>query len=92
MKTSMPDCGVEPFTLDYTDFYDEHELDVGTDLITSSTWVVTNGTGSGDFVNTPKTTITLSGATLGITIVAKNTIEINGGALKTCATLYVDIF
>ena len=91
LKTTKPDCSVEPFTLDYTPFYEVHGLDVGTDLITSSVWVVTGGSKGAEGFTTPKTSVFLSGGTVGTPLVAKNTIEINGGTYKTCATLYIEV-
>ena len=91
IKTSKPSCSIEPFTLDYAPFYDTHGLDINTDLITSSVWVVTGGTGGFESFVTPKTTIVLSDGAVGVQMVAKNVIEINGGAFKTCATLFIDV-
>ena len=90
-KGSKPACSLEPFTLDWTDFYNTHNLDPNTDLITSSVWTVTGGTQGSDSIQTPKTTVFLSDGVIGGTLAAKNTIEINGGVYRTCATLYLSI-
>lgn len=92
IQATKSECGLEPFTLDWTELFTRHGLDPNVDLITTSTWDVTGGTKGSDFIATPDTTVVLSGGTIGGSIQAKNTIEINGGAYRDCRTLSVSIF
>lgn len=92
ITATMADCGKEPFFLDWTEFYERHGLDPLVDLITSSVWTVTGGTGGTQFLSTPNTGIFLSGGTPGTPILAENTIQINGGTYQDCRTLRVEVF
>ena len=92
IKTSQASCAKEPFFLDWTEFYERHGLDPNVDLITSSVWEVTNGIKGNEFINTPETGLFLSGGTVGVDILAHNTIEINGGTYADCRTLRVEVF
>lgn len=92
IKTKQTECGREPFFLDWSEFYDRHGLDPAVDLITSSVWEVTGGTGGTEFLTTPETGIFLSGGTVGAAILAKNTIQINGGTYQDCRTLRVEVY
>ena len=91
MNTTQPACGREPFTFDWAPFYTRHGLDPLVDLITSSVWEVTGGVKGSEFIDGADTTVFLSGGTVGVTLIAKNTIQINGGTYQNCGTLYVEI-
>jgi hypothetical protein len=91
LKTTKPACSVEPFTLDYAPFYSRHGLDPLVDLITSSVWEVIGGAKGAEGVATPKTSVFLDGGTVGSLLIAKNTIQINGGTYQTCGTLHIRV-
>ncbi len=92
ISTKKAECSTEPFTLDWTDFYARHNIDSSLKLITSSTWTVTDGTKGAEYIATPQTTLTIIGGTPGVTLVAENTIEINGGEFRDCRKLYIEVF
>lgn len=91
LTTSMQVCAKEPFTLDWSDFYQVHGLDPATDPITSSTWEVTNGTKGAEFINGAEVSVFISGGAIGKTILAKNTIEIQNGIYRDCRTIYIGV-
>ena len=92
MNTSKKACSKEPFTLDWSDFFELVGLDPQIDTISSSVWAVTGGAVSDlEGVNGPKTTILLSGGTKGTPATITNTIELSGGTYKDCRTIHLTI-
>ena len=57
IKAIMSEHGLEPFTLDWTEFFERHGLDIASDAITSAVWTVTGGTAGGEYITGPYTTI-----------------------------------
>ncbi len=92
IKTSMSECAREPFTIDWTAFYEEHGLDIGTNPITLSEWTVTDGTKADESIVAAETTVFLSGGTVGTPILAENKIEIENGIYIDCRTLEIEVF
>ena len=92
IKTKMSECGREPFTIDWSEFFTRHGLTVGTDTITASAWVVTGGTKLSDSIIGADTPVFIEAVSAGQTVFAKNTIEINGGAYRDCRTLAIEVF
>ncbi len=92
MKTQKASCSTEPFTLDWSDFYATFGIDTATKPITSSVWVLSDGSAGAEFINAAQTTLFISGGTIGVTMTAENTIEINNGEYKDCRTIYIEVF
>lgn len=95
MKTTKTDCAKEPFTFDWTDFYDTFpDIDPINDPITNSAWTLTGSgtatTGSQN-VASPLTSIFVIGGVVGETLVLENTIEIGGGTYKDCRKLFISV-
>lgn len=93
MKTTASECSIEPYTFDHSALYARLGLDTVTDLITSSTWVVTgNATLGANGIDTPQTStfLTVTGV-VGDLIVLKNTIEIDGAIYRDCKKLYITV-
>ena len=91
-KTTQSECGREPFGFDWTGLYTRYNLDPLVDLITASTWTVTGGTKGPEFIETPRTSVFLEGGTVGVPMIAKNEIEIAGGAYRDCRTIHIEVF
>ena len=91
MNTTKFACGKEPFTLEWASFFTLHGLDPQANPITSSTWEVTGGVKGNEFIDGADTAVFLSGGTVGTLLVAKNTIQVDGGTYQDCRTLYVEI-
>jgi len=91
MQTSKTSGSREPFELDWTGFYKEFNLDLETDLITSSVWSLSSGTAGPDYVTTPKTKIFIEGGVIGQTIVAQNNIEIRNGEYKDSRKIFIEV-
>lgn len=92
MNTSKKDCSKEPFTLDWSDFFELVGLDPLADTISSSVWALTGGVVSNlEDTDGAKTTILLSGGVKGTPATITNTIELAGGTYKDSRTIHLTI-
>ena len=91
MRTHKRSCSREPFTFDWRDFFSEIGIDVVLNPITSSTWILSDGTLGPENVIGSKSTAIVDGGTPGDIIELKNIIEINGGEYRDCATLHIEV-
>ncbi len=91
MDTVKQACSKELFGVDWTAFFNANSLVPGTDLITSSQWVLSGGVRGLEFVNDAVTSIYIEDGTTGETIAAENIIEINNGDYRDCRTIYIRV-
>jgi hypothetical protein len=93
--TTASECFKEPFTINWSSFYSELNLDMNTCLITSSTWQLISGPGvlGANSIDTPETTVNIeaSSALSGDEILVENTIQVDNGAFQDCRTLKIEV-
>ncbi len=91
MNTQKMACSREPFTVDWSNFYEKFNIDVAIKPITSSVWHLSDGVKGAEFVSSALVTVFIDGGTPGVVLTAKNTIEINGGEYRDCRTIYIEV-
>lgn len=91
MKTTKQSCSKELFGFDWTAFFNQNNLTVDVDTITSSKWILSGGVAGPEFINDTETSMFIDGGEQGTILSAENTIEINGGVYVDCRTIYIEI-
>lgn len=90
-KTEKSVCTKMPYGFDWANLYTDLGLDPVLNPITSSTWDVTNATKGNEFLNGAQTLVDISGGTLGVDVLAHNTIEIDNGTYRECKTIRIKV-
>ncbi len=91
IETTKNDCGIEPFTMDWADVYQQLDLDATTDPITSSNWSGTGITvGANSFTGLVATAL-ISGGTIGTPATLENEVVIASLGFTFCQKFVITV-